>query len=131
MSASSTINQQSPIEVFYDGDCPICQLEVDLYRKFGNGTSIEWIDIVALTDTQLPSDKDRQTLLNRFHVRDAENNWHIGVDAFARIWKQLPGFRYFAFLFAVPGLRQIAELCYRGFLKWQRWHRANKRTAQT
>lgn len=120
-----------PIEVFYDGDCPICRWEVDMYRKFGNETSIKWIDIVALTDQQLPSDKNRQSLLNKFHVRDRDNHWHIGVDAFARIWKQLPGFKYFAFLFVVPGIRQIAELCYRGFLKWQRWHRANKRTART
>ena len=118
------------IQVFYDGDCPVCQLEVDLYQKFGDGTAIVWTNIVALSDAQLPADKDRQSLLNKFHVRDADNAWHIGVDAFARIWKQLPGFRYFAFLFSVPGLRQIAELCYRGFLKWQRWHRANKRTAQ-
>lgn len=127
--ATSQPSTQS-IQVFYDGDCPVCQMEVDLYRKFGDGTSINWVDIIGLTDSQLPSGKDRQSLLNRFHVRDVDDEWHIGVDAFARIWRQLPGFRYFAFLFSVPGLSQIAELCYRGFLKWQRWHRANKRTAQ-
>lgn len=123
-------NNPQAIQVFYDGDCPICRIEVDLYRKFGDGNSIVWTDIVALTDQELPKGKDRQSLLNRFQVLDNGGAWHIGVDAFARIWKQLPGFKYFAFLFSVPGLRQIAELCYRGFLKWQRWHRANKRAAQ-
>jgi len=126
---ASSSPQTPTIQVFYDGDCPVCQLEVDLYRRFGDGSSIEWIDIVALSDAQLPAGKNRQSLLNRFHVLDADDDWHIGVDAFARIWRQLPGFRHFAFLFAVPGLRQITELCYRGFLRWQRWHRANKRTA--
>ncbi len=128
MNTTSQRNQS--IDVFFDGDCPVCQLEVDLYRKFGDANKIAWIDIVTLSDAQLPNDKDRQTLLNKFHVLDDVGAWHVGVDAFARIWKQLPGFRHFAFLFRVPGLRQIAEICYRGFLKWQRWHRANKRTAQ-
>lgn len=106
-------------------------MEVDLYRKFGDGKSIRWIDIVSLVDDALPSGKTREELLNKFHVNDVAGEWHIGVDAFAAIWRALPGFRHFAFLFSVPGLRQIAEIGYRGFLKWQRWHRSNKRAASS
>lgn len=118
---------QEPIDVFYDGGCPVCQIEVDLYRKFDDGKSIHWIDITHLTDDQLPVAKDRETLLNRFHVRGPDGKWFIAVDAFARIWRQLPGFRRFAFLFEVPGLRHLAEIGYRWFLKWQRWHRTHRR----
>ncbi|MEO1747783.1 MAG: DUF393 domain-containing protein [Pseudomonadota bacterium] len=116
------------LQVFYDGGCPICRLEVDLYDRHDKADRIEWIDIEALTDQQLPSGKSRDELLGKFHVREAESgSWHIGIDAFARIWLALPVWRRFAFVFSVPGIRQLAEIGYRLFLRWQRWHR-KKRT---
>ncbi len=113
------------IDVFYDGGCPICRLEVRYYDRIDREGTIRWVDITQLTDTQLPPGKSRETLLGRFHVRDG-GQWHVGVDAFARIWRQLPVWRRFAFVFGVPGLRQVAEMGYRGFLRWQRWHRARQ-----
>ncbi len=119
--------EKPSIEVFYDGNCPVCRLEVELYQKFGDLTAIKWVNIVSLEDHLLPDGKDRDELLNRFHVRDERSDWHIGVDAFARIWRQLPVLRHIAFVFRVPGLRQLAQLGYLGFLRWQRWHRKTQR----
>ncbi|MBO6639408.1 MAG: DUF393 domain-containing protein [Roseitalea sp.] len=115
------------IDVFYDGGCPICRLEVGYYSRIDRAGAVRWIDIEALDDGDLPAGKTRNALLGRFHVRDlADGRWHVGVDAFARIWRVLPVWRHFAFVFAVPGLRQVAEIGYRGFLRWQRWHRARR-----
>ena len=113
--------------VFYDGECPVCRVEVDFYSRIDTAKAIDWIDITQLTDSALPVGKTRQALLGRFHVCDEQTGaWHVGVDAFAHIWRQLPGFRRAAFVFGVPGLRQLAELGYRAFLKWQRWHRVRR-----
>ncbi|AKH99537.1 hypothetical protein IMCC20628_00817 [Hoeflea sp. IMCC20628] len=112
--------------VWYDGDCPVCRQEVALYHHIDRQQRIAWIDIVALTDSELPSDKSRADLLGRFHAREANGPWHIGVDAFAAIWEQIPVLRRLALLFRTPGIRQLAELFYRGFLKWQRRHRARR-----
>jgi predicted DCC family thiol-disulfide oxidoreductase YuxK len=121
------------IEVFYDGGCPICRWEIRLYGRMDKAQHIRWTDIEVLKADQLPPGKSREDLLGRFHVRDLndqktthQQDWHIGVDAFARIWAVLPGLRYFAGLFRVPGLRQIAFLGYRLFLRWQRWHRTHR-----
>ena len=116
------------LQVFYDGGCPICRFEVELYDRHDKANLIEWVDIEELSEWQLPSDKSRVELLGKFHVREVGNQtWHVGVDAFARIWRALPVWRRFAFVFSVPGIRQLAEIGYRLFLRWQRWHR-NKRT---
>lgn len=116
------------IDVYYDGGCPICRWEVELYGKMDRAGQIRWTDIEALSDEALPTGKTREDLLGRFHVRDiAETEWHIGVDAFARIWRALPGLRHAAWLFSVPGLRQITQLAYRLFLRWQSWHRRSRR----
>lgn len=117
------------IEVYYDGGCPICRWEVDLYSRMDSGGQIRWTDIEALTDGELPADKTREDLLGKFHVRETQDTqlWYIGVDAFARIWRALPGLRHAAFIFRLPIIRQAAMASYRVFLKWQSWHRRHRR----
>jgi len=112
------------IEVYYDGQCPICRLEVQWYTRMKGSSAIDWTDITALEDEDLPL--ARNVLLNRFHVRDHAGNWHVGVDAFARIWDQLDHFRPFSAVFRFRLTRPIAEISYRIFLRWQRWHRRRR-----
>ncbi|MGB3455501.1 MAG: DUF393 domain-containing protein [Litorimonas sp.] len=124
------------IEVFHDGDCPVCRWEVALYERFDVHDRVVWTDIAATDDERLPRGKARSELLGVFHVRELgpsgpSETWHVGVDAFARIWRALPGFRHAAFLFSVPGLRQLAEVGYRLFLKWQSWHRVRRGDAES
>ena len=118
--------QTAPLSVWYDGDCPVCRQEVALYSRIDRQGRIDWIDIVALTDGQLPEGKSRADLLGKFHARQDKGPWQIGVDAFAAIWARLPGLRWGAFLFRTPLIRQAAQLAYLGFLKWQRGHRARR-----
>jgi len=125
----------SDIEVFYDGECPVCRWEVRLYSRMDKLGKIRWTDIGRLAPEDLPAGKVHEDLLGRFHVQDLETPgarqrtsqpWHIGVDAFARIWRVLPGLRYFAGLFSIPGIRQLTMLAYRAFLQWQRRHRRRR-----
>lgn len=122
------------IEVFYDGDCPVCRWEVRLYDRMDQRGAVLWTDIGGLEPDDLPRGKTQADLLGRFHVRDVatqdhggpQEPWFIGVDAFARIWRVLPGLRYCAGLFRVPGIRQLTMVAYRLFLKWQGWHRRRR-----
>ncbi|WP_037546803.1 thiol-disulfide oxidoreductase DCC family protein [Stappia stellulata] len=117
------------ITVFHDGDCPVCRAEIRFYARIDKTQAIDWRDITRLADDALPTGKTRSALLGRFHVRDRDGEWHIGVDAFARIWQVLPGFRHVAWIFSVPGIRQLAEAGYRGFLGWQQRHRRARQAA--
>lgn len=125
----------TPLTVWYDGECPVCRQEVALYSRMDRHDLINWVDIGALDDTELPPGKSRDDLLGRFHTRpqsagsdrpDNKDGYLIGVDAFAAIWQRLPWLRRGAFLFHTPGIRQLAKLGYLGFLKWQRGHRARR-----
>ena len=113
------------LTVFYDADCPVCRLEVDLYKRAGGG--IDWVDIERLSDGELPAGKTRAELLGRFHARRPDGTYAVGVDAFQAIWRALPGWRRAAWAFDVPGLRGATELAYRGFLRWQGWDRARRK----
>ena len=109
------------IEVFYDGGCPVCRWEVRQYRRMDKANKIKWTEIETLALKDLPEGKTSEDLLGRFHVRDL-----VGVDAFARIWRVLPKLRYFAGIFSLPGIRQLAMIGYRLFLKWQKWDRSRR-----
>ncbi len=118
------------IEVFYDGDCPVCRWEIKFYERLDKQCRISWTNILVLNATDLPKGKNTADLLGKFHVRNLpaqpDQHWHIGVDAFARIWRELPFFKYFAWLFSVPGIRQLAQLAYLGFIRWQAGQRAKR-----
>ena len=109
----------SPLSVYFDGECPICKFEVSFYERRDKSKLITWLDITQLTDAELPQGKSRSDLLGKFHTIGEDGQWHIGVDAFHAIWQRLPFFSRLAWTFKTPGLRQIANLAYRGFLTWQ------------
>lgn len=118
------------ITVYYDGKCPFCKWEVGLYSRMDKAGHIAWQAIETLAEKDLPTEKSHADLLGKFHVRDMKMqkaDWHIGIDAFARIWQVLPGLRHLAFLFRVPVMRQLTMLAYRFFLKWQSYHRKHRR----
>ena len=119
------------LRVYYDGDCPVCRTEVRFYERRDKVKAIVWMDINGLDDVQLPTGKSRAALLGKFHVLDDNGGWHVGVDAFAAIWKSLPLFRRLAWVFKAPGLRQLAQLGYRCFLIWQRRNRRSRQLHAT
>jgi predicted DCC family thiol-disulfide oxidoreductase YuxK len=115
------------LTAFYDGDCPVCRIEVRHYQSIG-GPAVEWVNVCERTDAELAviSDgKTRSDLLGAMHVRDGAQ-WAIGVDAFPALWARMPGWRRLTWLFRIPGFRPVAGLAYRVFLAWQRWHRARR-----
>ena len=114
------------LEVFYDGNCPICRFEVSFYERRDRSELIQWRDIAVLSDAELPSAKSRCQLLGKFHTLDAQGNWYVGVDAFHAIWRRLPFFRRLAWTFNTPGLRHAANFGYRLFLAWQSGNRRKR-----
>ncbi|MEM8773346.1 MAG: DUF393 domain-containing protein, partial [Pseudomonadota bacterium] len=103
----------TPLTVYFDGECPICNFEVAFYQRRDKFHLITWTDITQIPDGQLPRGKSRPELLGKFHTIDQSGRWHIGVDAFHAIWQRLPWFSHFAPLFITPGIRQLTNIAYR------------------
>ncbi len=121
------MNTSSKTTAFYDGECPVCRMEVRHYQRIG-GDAVEWVDVCSLDNAALAKASDgksRDDLLGAMHVREG-NEWQIGVAAFPALWAKMPGWRHFTWVFKVPGVTPLAKLSYHGFLAWQRWHRARR-----
>ena len=107
------------ITVFYDGKCGLCSKEINHYRKIAPAGIFNWQDI---TESAVELEKEGITLaegLKLLHARDAEQQLHVGVDAFILIWKQLKRWRLLAFVISLPGIKHISNLAYRNFANWR------------
>jgi 3-demethoxyubiquinol 3-hydroxylase len=105
------------ITVFYDGGCPLCRREVGLYQRASVGLPVHWHD-VNQDNVDLPSGLDRQTALARFHVLRHGPQPEIlsGAQAFALLWKHIPGWKWLGTFASVPLVSPLFEIAYQFFL---------------
>lgn len=107
-----TAAETAVCEVFYDGACPLCRAEIDLYRR--SGADVQFTDVSG--DGAPPVEINRETALKRFHMRRADGQLVSGAAAFAQLWKATPGWRWLGHVAALPPFVWIGEGLYRAFL---------------
>ena len=101
-----------PVTVFYDGACPVCSREVDLYSKLDRSCAVRWHD-VSVDAGDLETDGVTQAeALARLHVRLPDGRLRTGVQAFIAIWERLPGFRFLAPVARWAPVRWVLERGY-------------------
>jgi predicted DCC family thiol-disulfide oxidoreductase YuxK len=101
--------------VFFDGSCPLCTAEIDLYRQDDNDRVLDLVDVSA-PNALLPAGLDRSVARARFHVQSRDGILLSGAAAFAEIWRNLPRWRHLGRIATLPGVPSILEACYRAFL---------------
>ncbi len=70
--------------LFYDGGCPLCTAEMSKLEKLA-GSEMQLVDIHSLPDdARLPP---RQVMLERLHLRAANNAMLTGLDANVAAWQ--------------------------------------------
>jgi 3-demethoxyubiquinol 3-hydroxylase len=105
------------ITVFFDGGCPLCRREVGIYQRASVGLPVRWHD-VNQDDVDLPFGLDRQSALARFHVLRHVPKTELlsGAQAFALLWKHIPGWKWLGAIASVPLVSPLLEIAYRFFL---------------
>lgn len=76
----------SALEVWFDGDCPLCRREIALLRRLDRKGAIVFTDLATGTG-QCPI--NRAELLSRFHARE-DGRLVSGAEAFAAMWRAIP-----------------------------------------
>lgn len=116
MSGSLTLPR---LTVYFDGSCPLCRREIAFYRRMEAAQRLAWIDVSR--SIELGEGLDCRSAMARFHVRDVHGTLHSGAQAFALLWRELPGWRWLGYLVSLPWLSTLAEWAYRGFLPLRPW----------
>ena len=104
------------LEMFYDGDCPLCNREVALLRRLDKAGKIKFMDISRPEFDPSVYGKDRATLMAEIHARRPDGSWIRGVEVFRQLYEAV-GFRCLVKLSRLPLLSQLLGLGYRLFAK--------------
>ena len=101
--------------VFFDGSCPLCAAEIDIYRQQDKIGALDLVDI-SESDSRLPVGLQREQAIARFHVIAQDGRLLSGAIAFAEVWTQLPGWHWAGKVAQLPVIQNILEFGYRIFL---------------
>jgi 3-demethoxyubiquinol 3-hydroxylase len=108
---------EGALTVFYDGACPLCRREIDLYRKQRGAEALDFVDVTAAAPGALPRATSRAQLLSRLHVADGDGRLLVGAAAFFALWQRLPSWRWLGRLGRVPLVLRVADRAYSAFLR--------------
>ena len=103
----------STLEVWYDGDCPLCRREIAVMRGLDRRGAIVFTD-VANGEGACPV--DRAELLARFHARE-DGVMLSGAAAFAAMWRAIPLLRPFGLAARNRAVLSLLERLYSAFLR--------------
>ncbi len=84
------------VQVYYDGLCHLCSREIDHYKSQRGSEAIQFLDITAPTFDAAKEGLDPKRVHREMHVRKANGELAIGVDAFIAIWATLPKYHFAA-----------------------------------
>jgi predicted DCC family thiol-disulfide oxidoreductase YuxK len=104
------------LTVFYDGACPLCELEISFYRRRQGADEVSWVDVSGTSIDEVAPGLSRDKALARFHVMHPDGTLVSGGRAFADLWSILPGFRPWGRLLRYRPLTWVLNRVYNLFL---------------
>jgi predicted DCC family thiol-disulfide oxidoreductase YuxK len=111
------MSEPKSVEVFYDGDCPVCRREAHHIDKLSPAGSANFIDIADPSFVAREHGLDGAAVQRELHARRADGTLVTGVDALAEMWQLVPRYRFLAALTRTPGVRQLMQVGYAVFAR--------------
>jgi len=115
-STSSAAGPPFEVEVYYDGDCPLCLREIEMLRGLDRKHSIRFTSIAAPLFDARALGLDAATLMKRIHGRLPNGELIEGVEVFRRLYGAV-GFRRLVGFSRAPGVAQLLNVAYEVFAK--------------
>ena len=114
MGESTGANWQ--VEVFYDGECPLCLREIKMLRWMDRKKNIRFTDIADPAFCPADYQKTIQEFMDEIRGRLPDGSWIIGVEVFRRLYASV-GLGPLVALTRLPGVSHGLDLGYRIFAK--------------
>jgi predicted DCC family thiol-disulfide oxidoreductase YuxK len=109
------------VEVFFDGDCPLCKREIKMLQMLDRRRRIRFTDIA---DPEFDAEQvgvSWDDLMGEIHGRLPDGTWVRGVEVFRRLYGAI-GWKPLVWLSRLPILSPLLDRAYRLFarnrLKW-------------
>ena len=102
------------LEVFCDGDCPLCMREIRMLMRKDKASRIQFTNIAAPGFSPEAYGKTLENLMARIQGRLPDGRWIEGVEVFRRLYTAI-GFGSLVLLTRLPVISQLLSLAYRVF----------------
>lgn len=103
------------VELFFDGDCPLCMREVRLLQRLDKHERLRLTDLTTASPEQTQGRSHRE-LMERMHGRLPDGAWIDGVEVFRRAYAAV-GFRWLVAATRIAGIRHLLDIAYTLFAK--------------
>ncbi|MFO0613354.1 MAG: DUF393 domain-containing protein [Polyangiaceae bacterium] len=104
------------VEVFFDGECPLCMREIRMLRRLDRDGRIGFVDISDRAFDPASVGLSFQDLMDRIHGRLPDGTLIEGVEVFRRLYAAV-GFRRLVAVTRLPGIRHLLDAAYFVFAK--------------
>jgi predicted DCC family thiol-disulfide oxidoreductase YuxK len=128
MSKSADKNDQTPFEVFYDEQCPLCRKEINFIRRRDKQGRLKLVDISSPEFDGSSTGKSLDELMREIHGRYGDGSLITGVEVFREIYKRI-GLGMFVVPTRLPVVRWAMDKAYNVFASL-RYKAAMKRAAK-
>ena len=108
------------VTCFHDGECPICNIEINAMKKLDKEGNVNWVDISRDKAAVANAGLTYKQAMDRMHVIDENQQLQSGVLGFLQVWKQLHYYRRVVPIIEnVPSLLPMMEFCYCIFARYR------------
>ncbi len=104
------------VEVFYDGECPLCMREIRMLMRRDRHHRIRFTDIAAQGFDAAEVGRSFRALMERIHGRLPDGTLIQGVEVFRRLYAAV-GFPRIVAVSRWPGISHLLALAYSLFAK--------------
>ncbi len=104
-------NEGRTLDVWIDGDCRVCQLSQRWCERRDPNGRVQFRNFRSVDDADLPV--TRKDLEETMWVRDGDGRLLAGFEAWRRIMAELPGWRWLAWVSALPPVSWVGPALYR------------------
>ena len=113
---NSELNNDWKVEVFYDGECPLCLREISLLRRLDRKHRILFTDIADPSFSPARFGMTMKDFMDEIQGRLRSGEWITGVEVFRRLYAAV-GLKPVVALTRLPGISHGLEFGYRVFAK--------------
>ena len=113
---SNTVGTKWSVQVFYDGECPLCLREIKMLRRMDRKHRIRFTDIAEAGFCPSDYDKTMRQFMDEIQGRLPDGSWIVGVEVFRRLYSAV-GLGPLVSLTRLPIVSQVLDFGYRLFAK--------------
>lgn len=114
LAAKTREPQAELTEIYYNGECPVCNAEMSHYARLcaDSQESLRFIDAMQRPNEFAECGLRREHLERRVYLKDSKGRISSGLPALIELWSRMPQYRWLARVLTVPVISAASNALY-------------------